>query len=98
MSLHLTSEIHEIFYISVFLLEKKYKRSKNLSYHHLQTPNAGITKTCLSEEIFRGQTSSLQLSLKQVVVPCVGYFVLKSLSSHLILRGLFQILINIILH
>ena len=50
------------------LLEKKYMRSENLFCHHLQSPDTGTMKTCSSEEIFQGQSSSLQWFLKQVVI------------------------------
>ena len=46
-------------YISLCLLsQKEYRRSENLSCHHLQTPDIETTKTNSSKEIFWGQSSS----------------------------------------
>ena len=59
-----------LLYPCVGFLKKKYRRSGNLSCHHLETPEARTTKACSSEEIYQGQSSSLQRSLKKVTVSC----------------------------
>ena len=70
MSLHLTSGMHEIFYISVFTSWKEIQEIWEPVLPPFTDPCAETTKTCSSEDIFWGQSSSLQRFLKQVVVPC----------------------------
>ena len=64
MSLHLTSGMHETFYIFVFTSQKKYKRSDNLSHRHLQISNTRTMKARLSVEISQRQSSFLHQPLK----------------------------------
>ena len=50
ISLHLTSGIHEIFYIYVFTFWKEIQRSENLSCYHLQTPDTRTKNLFIGED------------------------------------------------